>query len=73
MVKQIANAGICTVCCAHSGQRSNSTHDASIGYRITLGRNELLVGVVRCRMGGFMECVWVHHAALQRTDKRRTH
>jgi hypothetical protein len=72
MAKQLANAGICTVCCTHSSQRSNFTHDASIGHRITLGPNELLVGVVRCRMGRFMDRVRVHHAAVQRTDNSRT-
>jgi hypothetical protein len=72
MAKQLANAGICTVCCTHRSQRSNITHDASIGHRIALGPNELLVGAVRRRMGGSMECVRVHHAAVQRTDNRRT-
>ncbi len=71
MAEQIANAGVCTVCCTHSSERSNFTHDASIGHRITLGPNELLVGIVRCRVGRFMECVRVHHAAVQGTDDRR--
>ena len=70
MAEKIANAGVCPVCCAYSSERSNLTHDAPIGHRITLGSNELLVGIVRCRVGRFMERVRAHHAAIQRTDDR---
>lgn len=67
---QAANTGVCLLSGADHRQRCNSSYCAALGNIFTVHASTLLVGAVRCRLGGYMERSWTHYASVQTTKHR---
>lgn len=64
---QIPDAGVCIIPSTDDRVRGDSADGAAPGAVAAVGGATLLVGAVRRGMGGHVECMWVHHAAVPRT------
>lgn len=70
---QPANARLRFVPGAHHRQRRDPSDDPVLGHLASVRAAKLLVGALRCRLGGRVECLRLHHAPIPPPRSRRAY
>lgn len=68
---QPPNACVCYISYSDDRLRCNPLNGTASANSAAFYATGVLVGIVRCRLGGCVECEWVYYEAVQREDGGR--